>query len=251
MHVRERSIKTKGIIFRKTPFKESSLILEVFSKDMGKISVIAKGIKKEKSKSTGLIEILNELEFVLHKSSASEWYILKSQSLIKAYLFETDFQTNVVMQAAVEIYRQMIISEIDAENYYDLLITYFDFLPKIRKNKIAIFWRFLLRIFKESGIEMNVQNCIICFQNKSFVSFYPLKNGFVCKECNQRIMEEAMINISSRSAEIFQKLEIIGKVIDEIEISKNEIKQINRIFLVHLSEHFHKRFHLKSLEMYK
>ena len=251
MHDRERSIKTKGIIFRKTPFKESSLILEVFSKDLGKISVIAKGIKKEKSKSTGLIETLNELEFVLHKSSASEWYILKSQTLIKAYLFETDFQTNIVMQAAVEIYRQMIISENDAENLYELLVIYFDFIQKIKKNKIAIFWRFLLRIFKESGIEMNMNHCVICHQNKTFTAFYPLKNGFIGDECFQPIMEESVINISKKSAEIIQKLEMIGKVIDEIEISKKEIKQINRIFLIHLSEHFHKRFHLKSLEMYK
>ena len=251
MHDRERSIKTKGIIFRKTPFKESSLILEVFSKDLGKISVIAKGIKKEKSKKTGLIETLNELEFILHKSSSSEWYILKSQTLIKAHLFETDFQTNIVMQAAVEIYRQMIISEIEVENYYNLLKTYFNFIQKIEKNKIAIFWRFLLRIFKESGIEMNTHNCAICQNNKTFTAFYPLKNGFICDECFQPVMEESVIIIFKKSSEIIQKLEIIGKVIDEIDISKNEIKQLNRIFLIHLSEHFHKRFHLKSLEMYK
>jgi len=251
MHDRERSIKTKGIIFRKTPFKESSLILEVFSKDLGKISVMAKGIKREKNKSSGLIETLNELEFLLHKSPASEWYILKSQTLVKAYLFETDFRTNVVKQAAVEILRQLIISENDAENYYELLITYFDFIEKIKKNKIAIFWRFLLRIFKESGIDMNIQSCVLCHQSKNFTAFYPQKNGFICEECFQPVMEESVIIISRKTSEILQKLEMIGKYIDAIDISKKESKQINRIFLLHLAEHFHQRFHLKSLEMYR
>ena len=55
--------KLTGIVIRKTRFKETSLIIEIFSKESGKISILARGVRREKSQYFGLLEILNEVEF--------------------------------------------------------------------------------------------------------------------------------------------------------------------------------------------
>ncbi len=60
-----RDVKTKGIIIKKVNFRETSIILDVLTPEFGVISIIAKGIRKQKSKNTGLLEILNELELNL------------------------------------------------------------------------------------------------------------------------------------------------------------------------------------------
>ena len=250
MRKKNRDVQTTGIIFRKTPFKETSLILEVFTHELGKISVIAKGIKREKSKDLGLTEILNELELVLHKTN--EWYILKSATLIKSHLFEVDFYKNILMQAAVEIYRQLIIPEEDSKKLYELLIKYFNYLKQVNINGIAIFWRFLLRVFIISGIDLNVTSCVNCKkQEKNFMGYYPQKNGFICRNCYRPVFDSSIIKISNDVAFIFSNIYQIGNILDKIEISKSTINQINRIFLIHLSEHFHKKFHLKSIELYE
>ena len=249
MRKKNRDVQTTGIIFRKTPFKETSLILEVFTQEFGKISVIAKGIKREKSKDLGLTEILNELELVLHKTN--DWYILKSATLIKSHLFEVDFNKNILMQAAVEIYRQLIIPEEDSKKLYELLMKYFNYLKQVNINGIAIFWRFLLRVFIITGIELNLTKCIICKKQKNdFIGYYPQKNGFICKKCYRPVFDSSIIKISNDVASIFSNIYQIGNILDKIEISKFTINQINKIFLIHLSEHFHKKFHLRSLEMY-
>jgi len=67
-----RDVKTKGIIIKKVNFRETSIILDVLTSEFGVISVIAKGIRKQKSKDTGLLEILNELELNLYKNPNSE-----------------------------------------------------------------------------------------------------------------------------------------------------------------------------------
>ena len=249
MRKKNRDVQTTGIIFRKTPYRETSLILEIFALELGKISVIAKGIKREKSKDLGLTEILNELELVLHKTN--DWYILKSATLIKSHLFEVDFNKNILMQAAVEIYRQLIIPEEDSKKLYELLMKYFNYLKQVNINGIAIFWRFLLRVFIITGIELNLTKCIICKKQKNdFIGYYPQKSGFICKKCYRPVFDSSIIKISNDVASIFSNIYQIGNILDKIEISKSTINQINKIFLIHLSEHFHKKFHLRSLEMY-
>lgn len=44
-----------AFILQHRPFRETSLLLEVFTRDYGVISVLAKGVRKEKSRSAGLL----------------------------------------------------------------------------------------------------------------------------------------------------------------------------------------------------
>lgn len=44
-----------ALILQHRPYRESSLLLEVFTRDFGIVSVLAKGVRKEKSKLAGLL----------------------------------------------------------------------------------------------------------------------------------------------------------------------------------------------------
>lgn len=247
----KRDIKVNGIILKKVPFRETSIILEVFTDELGKISVIAKGIRKEKDKNTGLTEILNELELVLYKNPNSELYILKSANLMKAHLFDSNFKCNILMNAAVEIYRQLIIQNEDSGKMYELLSKYLEYIKEIEVNGIAIFWRFLLRVFVLLGIDFNITNCMICHKKQNLFAYYPHKHGFICNECYKPAFDNFLLKMSNEQSELLSNLNHIGKLLKEIELSKTTISQVNKIFLTHLSEHFHQKFHLKSLELYE
>jgi DNA repair protein RecO (recombination protein O) len=247
---KSREIILEGIILRKVPFRETSIILDIFINKLGVIPVMAKGIRKEKSKNAGITEILNELELVLYKNPSSDWYIYKSAALTRAHLFEVDFKTGVLMQAAVEIYRQLIIPREDAEKLYELFLKYLQFIPQVKKNGIAIFWRFLLRLFRLIGIEFNTSACVNCGNEEVFAAYFPQKHGFICKKCFRPVHANLVFEISGEQAELFSNLNHIGNMLDKLQISKSTIQQINKILLIHLSEHFHKTFYLKSIELY-
>ncbi|MDP8201051.1 MAG: DNA repair protein RecO [Candidatus Tenebribacter burtonii] len=244
-----RDIKTKGIIIKKINFRETSIILDVLTPQYGVISIMAKGIRKQKSKNTGLLEILNELELDLYKNPSSEWYIYKSSQIINAHLFNIDLSTSILMQAAVEVIRQIIISIDDSQAIYKLLETYLQFIRTVNKNGIAIFWRFLLKLYKVMGIEFNISNCIECSQRKQFFAYFPQKHGFICEDCYHPVNNDQVFKINENAADLISKLKNIGNYIEEITISKPTVKQLNRIFITHLSEHFNKKIHLKSIEL--
>lgn len=244
-----RDVKTKGIIIKKVNFRETSIILDVLTPEFGIIPIIAKGISKQKSKNIGLLEILNELELNLYKSPNSEWYTYKSSLIINAHMFNIDLTTSILMQAPVEIIRQIIVSIDDSQAIYNLLITYLEYIKTVKKNGIAIFWRFLLKLFKIVGITFNVTHCVECSKRKQFVAYFPQKHGFICEDCYRPVYDEQVFKLNSNVSDLILKLISIGNYLEDMLIPKTTIKQINKIFLIHLSEQFHKKIHLKSIEL--
>ncbi len=75
---------TKVIILKRTNFKEADRILTLLSDEWGKIKVIAKGVRKQKSKLAGGLELLSvsEVSYIIGKS---EIYTLTSSRLVKHY----------------------------------------------------------------------------------------------------------------------------------------------------------------------
>ena len=44
-----------GFILQQRPYRETSVLLDVFTRDFGVITLLAKGVRKEKSKTAGLL----------------------------------------------------------------------------------------------------------------------------------------------------------------------------------------------------
>ncbi len=245
-----RNLTTVAIILKKIPYKETSVIVKVFSQILGHISVIIHGVRKEKSRLTGQIEILSEVELVLYKSSNSNLFTAQNIHFIRNYQVNSSYTQIILMQAGVELILQLIISETEASNFYDLLIKYFLYIAKTQKNGIAIFWRFVLRIFVFLGIELNIQHCANCNKPlENLVNFAPLFHGFLCRQCSKKNVGRN-ISIDSKSGFLIKNLYQIGNILEDVEITSNMIIDINRIILIYLTDHYHQKFHLNCLEMY-
>jgi len=54
---------SEGIVLTRRNFGEADRILSIYSKDHGRISLIAKGVRKPKSKKRGHIEVFNLVKF--------------------------------------------------------------------------------------------------------------------------------------------------------------------------------------------
>ena len=75
--------KTKAIVLKRTNYGEADRILQILTEN-GKISVIAKGVRKERSRLAGSIELFSLSEIVVHKGKG-ELGILTSARLIEFF----------------------------------------------------------------------------------------------------------------------------------------------------------------------
>lgn len=61
--MRTRSYKTPGIILARRNYSEADRILTIYTKSRGKVSAIAKGVRKLKSKKRGNLEVFSTINF--------------------------------------------------------------------------------------------------------------------------------------------------------------------------------------------
>lgn len=78
-----RVYKTEGIIIKRSNFSEADRILTVFSRQHGKIKVIAKGVRRITSKRSGNVELLNLTEITLHEGHNFD--ILTEASVVNSF----------------------------------------------------------------------------------------------------------------------------------------------------------------------
>lgn len=62
----ESSLKTEAIVLRRTNFSEADRVLQFITPENGKLGVMARGVRKEKSKLAGGIELFAVCDVVIH-----------------------------------------------------------------------------------------------------------------------------------------------------------------------------------------
>ena len=80
----QNDIRTKAIVLRRTNYGESDRILNLLTEN-GLISCIAKGVRKEKSKLAGGIEMFCLSEVTVHSGKNNKLGILTSAKMLEAY----------------------------------------------------------------------------------------------------------------------------------------------------------------------
>ena len=79
-----KDIRTKAYVLRRTNYGESDRILNLLT-ESGYISAIAKGVRKEKSKLAGGIELFCLSDLTLHEGKNNSLYTLTSSRMLEYY----------------------------------------------------------------------------------------------------------------------------------------------------------------------
>ncbi len=83
------SEKTEGLVIRQADFSETSRVVTFFTRDFGKISVLAKGAKRLKGSFEAAIDLLTQCQIVFLHKSTSSLDILTEARLVKRFRFQS------------------------------------------------------------------------------------------------------------------------------------------------------------------
>ncbi|MCL2037781.1 DNA repair protein RecO [Candidatus Saccharibacteria bacterium] len=151
-------LKTKAIILRRTNYGEADRILQILTPDNGKLSVMARGVRKEKSRLAGGIELFAVCDLTLTKSAQNtgEIWTLTGAKLNK---FFAQIMTNYdKLQFGYEAIKQVAraAEQIDEPDFFELLADAFAALDDTKIDlKITQTW-FYLSLAKLLGNELNM-----------------------------------------------------------------------------------------------
>lgn len=129
-----RTYNSEGIILARKSFSEADRILSVFSKKKGRTSLIAKGVRKPKSKKRGSIEV-----FSLVKYSAAKGKNLDIMTEVEVVNSFAKIRKNLKKVSVAYFYMETVgrLSAEDEQNekLFSLLKRYLKRLSSVRKLK--------------------------------------------------------------------------------------------------------------------
>ncbi len=115
-----KQFNTEGLILRRTDYGEADRIITLLTQDFGKINVIAKGVRKQKSKLAGGIELfsISEIHFIKGRGSIDT---LVSTRLIKYYdyIVKDYDRTQLAYQALKTIHK--ITEDNEGGEYFEIV----------------------------------------------------------------------------------------------------------------------------------
>lgn len=150
---------TKGIVLTRINFSEADRIIVLLTPDYGKIRVLARGVRKIKSKLAGGIELFSESNITFIKGRG-EIGTLVSSRLIKNYsqIVKSLDSTNLAYDFLKSI--DKVTEDSGGEDYYELLRSGLDELNNNPSMTPILELWFIMRLLKISGHSPNLESDI-------------------------------------------------------------------------------------------
>ncbi len=146
-------LRTQAIVLRRTNYGETDRILNILTPD-GRISVLAKGARKEKSKLAGGIELFSVADIVVRQGRGNLGTLTSARML--------HFYNNILsdlnrLELASEILRKVekYSEQIDNPDYFSIVNQSLDGLHRRVFPELVKTW-FTLNLAQASGEEINL-----------------------------------------------------------------------------------------------
>ena len=174
----------EGIILYVTPFKESSEILQVLTKEYGLIGLLCRGSKKIKSKFLNKTRIYNYAKFFINYKN--EGLSLVKEIDVIDYL--TYFHQDITLITYLSYLGNLTYQVVKQDNDPEILNLLLIILKKISAGLDPLVLTNILEIkyLKYLGINLNLESCIKCGKNEHIKTLNGAVGGLICSACYQK-----------------------------------------------------------------
>ena len=244
-------LKTEAVVLKSWRLGETSKILSLFSRDYGKIKVVAKGALGTKSKFRGCHESLAHVQVIFYDKRTRELQLLSQADLNDGHVHIIgDFERTSLALAASELIDKAVLSEEPMPSVFSLFIHYLKMMDKGRGMLEGYLWFFESRFIDLMGYQPTWDLCLECHGSlgASGGFFQPMNGGLLCPDCGSK---RGGLKIEGETLEILYwlqgtEMEEAGKL-NPLPVNKAEIR---KMFDLYFKTHIENMRSLKSLSIY-
>jgi len=154
-------IRAKGIVIRTAETGEADKYITLFSEELGKISVYAKGTKRSRSRSVASSQILCYCDFILFHYK--ERYTLNDAEIIESfYPLRNDIVRLTYAAHFIDLVNDVIQENLPMPRLLKLLLNSLYMLTKPERDPGAISVVFEIKTLCLLGYSPQVDRCTIC-----------------------------------------------------------------------------------------
>jgi DNA repair protein RecO (recombination protein O) len=182
-------IRTEGVVLRRRDFGESSRIAVVYTRDAGKLQLLAKGARIPKNKFGAALEPLTHGEFVFYWREGKDLFTLAETSVIRPGRYLREDARSLVYGLAVVEATDKLTGEGDADAaLYELVAASVAALDD-GGPPAALLAQFLVKLAARLGLKPDIAKCSRCGRAnlREGVALLIEEGTVLCQDCRPAV----------------------------------------------------------------
>lgn len=224
-----KKFNTQAIVLKNIKYKDSDKIFTLLTKDMGKITAMARGVRKIISRRAGNLDTLNLISVGIHESIGGIKDIEEVKTLESFRNLKKDLKKSTKAYYMVELIHKSVEENEEVKEIFELLVKSLKSLDKDGYSGELIVSFFELNLMKLLGYQLTLDKCRKCGRllDKSWKRYtFNVENGSLeCENC-------AKYGVSVSKEASLEFLNVFnGKLTKESQKVSSEIDKIMKIYI--------------------
>jgi DNA repair protein RecO (recombination protein O) len=235
------SVKAEAVVLRSIRYGEADRILHLYTPNRGRISAIAKGVRKTRSRFGGRLEPFCRVELVLHEGRSDLMTVTSAQTLAPYSRLRSNGPAIDAAARACDAVNRLFGEAEPSEPVFHLLCNQLSLLDAEAShaghaNQLA----FRLKLLVAGGFAPYLAACASCGERDHLVGFSGAAGGVVCASC-----EGGGFPLAAE-AHTFLTDALARPLADAPEGSERALRQAERAIAETVEHHAHVRLRAAS-----
>lgn len=223
-------IETESLVVKSYDFRETSLIVDLISKEMGSIRVIAKGARDPKKGWTACFLPLSYVKSTLYPGK--NLYLVGNVEMLSYFPhIKEDIYRFSISTSLLEV--SYLISPPSHKSLFSFLVKSLKFIDKGNLSPIVLPSYLYLKVLGFSGFNPELKRCVSCGRKEN-LSFYSVElGGVLCEKCKGR--SNNLIKVDKQFLVFFNSvLKLSLSEMNKIKVPIFQKKKLKEIVYKHL-----------------
>jgi DNA repair protein RecO (recombination protein O) len=234
MSTRERSYRTEAIILRRLNLGEADRLLTAFSLEKGKLRLVAKGVRRPRSRKAGHLELASRVE--LMAARGRELDIVTQAQVIDSYpSLREDLQRFAHASYALELLDRSTVDREVNKGLYSLLANTLARLDAGVSSPSAL-RHYELQLVELVGYRPELFRCVGCGEQIQAQDqfFSPGEGGVLCPKCGAQ--RQSPIRVSLPALKVLRHFQRSPfEAVQELRIRPQVHAEVERLMEDYLS----------------
>lgn len=223
----------EAIVVKSIDYAEGDRIITLFSREEGKVAVLARGAKKNKSRFNAVTQVFIHGKFIYFRKSGANLGTLNSGDSVQHFEpIYADLEKTAYAAYLVELTDRILESDQPNICLYELLLNALEQLAAGKDEEIVV-RIFEMQLFSVLGITPQLLSCSVCDGHQELVGFSIGHGGLLCR----LHLDESSIILQTSTIKLLQTFLVMDlRRLGEINLrdeTRAELRRITEGFIDH------------------
>jgi DNA repair protein RecO (recombination protein O) len=247
--------KTEAIVLNSRNFRQTSLIVNFYTRDFGKLSGLLKGARQDTTKFNSNLDVFSLNEIIFYKKTKSSLHLV-SQCDSKRDFRSIKNNLERLRRAfnLVELLDILTVQEDKNERIFDLAVACLQQLESSH-NPDRISMAFKIKLLDFCGFKPHLDSCVSCNNKIIAQAKFSLKfGGLLCERCLSKDLKSRIVYRGTVASILYIEKNEFDKVLclGMNQAIKKELNQILDAFLeFHLDKRLSNSINLSNAQLHE